>query len=144
MIKHTVYFWYQSFTVYITIYYAYVIFTFSETVSMSKKQFFYYNYFHYIYKWTKDWKLSNFGEIQCSSIETSSMPKDLMHKIGIIGVFTEVKRQIHIKNRCPITVELFMMENDCKWCLSLFEYTNDIHLFIQEREIHQKITLFGK
>lgn len=67
-----------------------------------------------------------------------------IHKIGIIGVFTEVKRQIHIKNRCPITVELFMMENYCKWCLSLFEYTNDIHLFIQERENHQKITLFGK
>lgn len=74
----------------------YVIFTFSETISMSEIQFFcykakYFQHFDYIYKLTRECKLRNFGEkrYSCSSIETTPMPKDVILKIGIFGVFNE-------------------------------------------------------
>lgn len=63
---------------------------------MSEIQFFYYKakyfqHFDYIYKLTRECKLRNFGEkrYSCSSIETTPMPKDVILKIGIVGVFNE-------------------------------------------------------
>lgn len=63
---------------------------------MSKIHYLYYKannfqHFDYIYKLTRECKLRNFGEKQysCSSVETTPMPKDVIFKIGIVGVFTE-------------------------------------------------------
>lgn len=87
----------------------YVIFIFSETVSMSKIQIFYYEakkfqHFDYIYKRTREYTLRNFGEkrYSCSSIETNPMPKDAILKIGIFGVFTEGNLKLIFKTKSAL------------------------------------------
>lgn len=78
----------------------------SGTESRSKIQYLYYKantfqHFDYIYKLTRECKLRNFGEKHhlCSSLEITSMPRDVIFKIGIVGAFTEENLRLIAKRK---------------------------------------------
>lgn len=110
----------------------YVIFTFSETISMSEIQFFYYKakyfqHFDYIYKLTRECKLRNFGEkrYSCSCIETTPMPKDVILKLEFLEFSMKITSNWYPQKKVPYYIRVLHNRKGL-YTIVMFRYIFDI------------------